>query len=61
MQTELPTILNVFETDYELRFNAVKATLPAELFMTGNDENCVTTVTVAIWQSPKDNSRCAIL
>ena len=23
--------------------------------------NCVTTVTMAIWQSPKDNSRCAIL
>ena len=24
-------------------------------------QNCVTTVTMAIWQSPKDNSRCAIL
>jgi len=28
MQTELPTLLNVFETDYD--FNIVKATLPAD-------------------------------
>jgi len=29
MQTELPTLLNVLETDYE-GFNIVKATLPAD-------------------------------
>jgi len=30
MQTEFPTLLNVFEADYELQDNTVKATLPAD-------------------------------
>ena len=43
MQTELPTLLNVFKTDYELQYNqsytaSRQKNTQVELFMTGNYE-----------------------
>ena len=40
MQTELPTFLNVFETDYELQYSEsyTASKQKVELFMTGNYE-----------------------
>ena len=41
MQTELPTLLNVLETDYELQYSdsaSRQKLTQVELFMTGNYE-----------------------
>ena len=68
MQTELPTLLTFkcvrdwlwTSIQWKLHWQQTKINT-SRIIHDRQRRNCVTTVTIAIWQSSKEKSRCAIL